>query len=175
MQFESFKLGGSPPGGAQLNGIEPAVHHTHTRSHSRNNSISSSSLGSGLSGFSFSSSSTSLKSSMTNNDATPHSNAQAQNKRPNSHHRRRSSVSTRRESAELMGVSIPDLPQSSSDDNVNFGDKDSIRRRALWALEGKGEVAFSKVELPQLDDVIKPVENNSDFRMYLSISALISD
>lgn len=89
---------------------------------------------------------------------------QAPNKRPNSHHRRLSSVSTRRESAELMGVTVPDLPPSSSDDNVNFGDKDSIRRRALWALEGKGEVAFSKVELPELDDEAKPVEINPDFR-----------
>ena len=71
-------------------------------------------------------------------------------KRPNSHHRRRSSVSTRHESAEMMGVSLPDLPASTSDDNVNFGEKDSIRRRALWALEGKPDVAFTKVEIPEL-------------------------
>jgi hypothetical protein len=70
--------------------------------------------------------------------------------RPNSHHRRRSSVSTRRESAELMGVSVPDLPASKSDDNINLGDKDSIRRRALWALEGKPDVSYSKVEIPEL-------------------------
>ena len=57
--------------------------------------------------------------------------------RPNSHHRRRSSVSTRVESAEIMGLTLPDLPASSSEDNINFGDKDSIRRRALLALEGK--------------------------------------
>lgn len=66
----------------------------------------------------------------------------------NSHHRRRSSVSTRHESAELMGISLPDLPPSTSDDNVNFGEKDSIRRRALLALEGKPDVAFNKVEIP---------------------------
>jgi hypothetical protein len=70
--------------------------------------------------------------------------------RPNSHHRRRSSVSTRRESAELMGVSVPDLPASVSDDNINLGEKDSIRRRALWALEGKPDVSYVKVEIPEL-------------------------
>lgn len=68
----------------------------------------------------------------------------------NSHHRRRSSVSTRHESAELMGVSVPDLPPSSSEDNINLGEKDSIRRRALWALEGKPDLAFTKVEIPEL-------------------------
>lgn len=49
-----------------------------------------------------------------------------------------------------MGVSMPDLPASKSDDNVNLGDKDSIRRRALWALEGKPDVSYSKVEIPEL-------------------------
>src|SRR5215471_720590 len=71
-------------------------------------------------------------------------------KRPNSHHRRSSSVSTRRESAEMMGVSLPDLPASTSEDNINFGEKDSIRRRALLALEGKHDDAFTKVEIPEL-------------------------
>jgi len=59
-------------------------------------------------------------------------------------------VSTRRESAELMGVSLPDMPSASLEDNVNLGDKDSIRRRALWALEGKHSLSFSKVEIPEL-------------------------
>ncbi|KAI0313452.1 hypothetical protein OF83DRAFT_534701 [Amylostereum chailletii] len=69
----------------------------------------------------------------------------------NSHHRRRSSVSTRRESAEMMGVSLPDLPPSHNENNINLGDKDSIRRRALWALEGKaGPDQFSTVEIPEL-------------------------
>ncbi|KAG6899384.1 hypothetical protein C0993_010683, partial [Termitomyces sp. T159_Od127] len=68
----------------------------------------------------------------------------------NSHHKRRSSVSTRIESAEMMGVSIPDLPPSASENNINLGEKDSIRRRALWALEGKQDVAFAKVEIPEL-------------------------
>lgn len=58
----------------------------------------------------------------------------------NSHHRRRSSVSTRHESAEMMGVSLPEQPAD------ELSDKDNIRRRALWALEGKPE----KVEIPEL-------------------------
>jgi hypothetical protein len=49
-----------------------------------------------------------------------------------------------------MGVSLPDLPPSTAEGNVNLGDKDSIRRRALWALEGKSDVPFSKVEIPEL-------------------------
>jgi hypothetical protein len=85
-------------------------------------------------------------------------------KRPNSHHRRRSSVSTRHESAEMMGVSVPDLPVSSSEDNINLGEKDSIRRRALWALEGKPDLTVSKVEIPELStpDIEKSL---FDFRM----------
>lgn len=50
----------------------------------------------------------------------------------------------------MMGISIPDLPPSSSEDNINLGEKDSIRRRALWALEGKPDVSYSKVEIPEL-------------------------
>lgn len=52
----------------------------------------------------------------------------------------------------MMGVDVVTLPPSSSDDNVNFGDKDSIRRRALLALEGKGgfDPRFSMVEIPEL-------------------------
>lgn len=90
--------------------------------------------------------------------------------RPNSHHRRRSSVSTRRESAELMGVSVPDLPVSKSDDNVNLGEKDSIRRRALWALEGKPDVPYSKVEIPEL---MSPEKENSCFNFRASIHSAI--
>ncbi|KAH7930270.1 hypothetical protein BV22DRAFT_1125008 [Leucogyrophana mollusca] len=139
-RFESFKLGGGvvPPPCVPHN----LSKHSHGRSRSRNTSITS------LSSLSLSASVPSLPSS---NDFS--SNAVLSNgpsKRPNSHHRRRSSVSTRRESAELMGVSIPDLPAAHSDDNVNFGDKDSIRRRALWALEGKPDLAFSKVEIPDM-------------------------
>lgn len=133
----------------------PRPGHRHQRSHSRNMSLSSStslalslssSRSSGLqdlSSFSFGSLSASNSSS---SSAPP---AGLPSKR-NSHHRRLSSVSTRRESAELMGVSLPDLPASSLEDNINLGEKDSIRRRALWALEGKHDVSFSKVEIPEL-------------------------
>lgn len=63
-----------------------------------------------------------------------------------------------------MGVSLPELPSAHSDDNINLGDKDSIRRRALWALEGKPDLAFSKVEIPDITspDIAKPFE----FREY---------
>ena len=51
-----------------------------------------------------------------------------------------------------MGVSLPALSTSSSEDNINLGDKDSIRRRALWALEGKPSPdSFSPVEIPELN------------------------
>ena len=50
-----------------------------------------------------------------------------------------------------MGVSLPALSASSSEDNINLGDKDSIRRRALWALEGRPSPdGFSPVEIPEL-------------------------
>lgn len=63
----------------------------------------------------------------------------------------------------MMGVSVPDLPPSLSEDNINLGEKDSVRRRALWALEGKGDVAFSKVEIPELD-TSNAAEKKFDFR-----------
>ena len=45
-----------------------------------------------------------------------------------------------------MGVSML-TPAPSVEDNINLGDKDSIRRRALLALEGKADVgAFSRVD-----------------------------
>lgn len=51
-----------------------------------------------------------------------------------------------------MGVTIPDLPNCPSDDNINLGEKDSIRRRALWALEGKPDAPCPKVEIPELSN-----------------------
>ncbi|KAK0206110.1 hypothetical protein DFS33DRAFT_1381226 [Desarmillaria ectypa] len=121
IRFESFKLG------------KPRPTHSHARSHSRNASMSSFSFGT-------------LKPQSTNLNelSTPST-------KRNSHHRRRSSVSTRHESAEMMGVALPDLPQTNSDDNIAFGDKDSIRRRALRALEGKQDISYSKVEIPELE------------------------
>lgn len=60
----------------------------------------------------------------------------------------------------MMGVSLPDLPTVHSEDNINLGDRDSIRRRALLALEGKPDLAFSKVEIPDITspDTIKTFE-----------------
>lgn len=55
-----------------------------------------------------------------------------------------------------MGVSLPDLPPSTSEDNINLGEKDSIRRRALWALEGKQDVSYSKVQIPELSATESP-------------------
>lgn len=139
-RFESFKMGGGASA-SSLNSYIPK--HSHGRSRSRNSSISS------LSTLSISASAPSFPSPVEFSSNNVPSNAPP-SKRPNSHHRRRSSVSTRRESAELMGVSLPDLPAANSDDNVNLGDRDSIRRRALWALEGKPDLAFSKVEIPDI-------------------------
>ncbi|KAF8897163.1 hypothetical protein BD779DRAFT_1489245 [Infundibulicybe gibba] len=147
-RFESFKLGSGPS--------TMAKRHSHSRSHSRNASISSTSA------LLPSQPAPASSNSMHIHDMSTFSFPAAAAPTPsnpvalspptkrNSHHRRRSSVSTRRESAELMGVSVPDLPPSVSEDNVNFGDKDSIRRRALWALEGKPEVAFTRVEIPDI-------------------------
>ncbi|OJA07685.1 hypothetical protein AZE42_01879 [Rhizopogon vesiculosus] len=144
-RFESFKMGGGAPANSLTN-YHPK--HSHGRSRSRNSSISS------LSTLSLSAS-TSAPSLPTPpelfiNTPTNAPSSVPPTKRPTSHHRRRSSVSTRCESAELMGVSLPDLPPAHSDDNINLGDRDSIRRRALWALEGKPDVAFSKVEIPDM-------------------------
>ncbi|KAG8218326.1 hypothetical protein J3R82DRAFT_3940 [Butyriboletus roseoflavus] len=146
-------------GGAPPQSLHTLSSHSHGRSRSRNNSISS------FTPISLSSSAPSL--SPAAHDSPPLSADVPLNpppKRPNSHHRRRSSVSTRRESAELMGVSLPELPTAHSDDNINLGDRDSVRRRALWALEGKPDFAFSKVEIPDISspDITKP----SDFREY---------
>ncbi|KAF9246888.1 hypothetical protein BU15DRAFT_69745 [Melanogaster broomeanus] len=140
-RFESFKMGGDPP----AHNLHNLSKHSHGRSHSRNNSVSSISRPS--------TSPPSISSSFDLPSSNSHASLNAPSKRPNSHHRRRSSVSTRRESAELMGVSLPDLPSAHSDDNINLGDKDSIRRRALWALEGKPDLPFSKVEIP---DIMSP-------------------
>ncbi len=127
----------------------------HSRSHSRNLSVSVSSL-------SLSSSPPST-SSMPDSPTTSPPTLPTGNPKRNSHHRRRSSVSTRRESAEIMGVSLPTIAASVVDDNINLGDKDSIRRRALWTLEGRTDVgAFSKVEIPELNT--PEIERRHEFR-----------
>ncbi|OBZ71772.1 hypothetical protein A0H81_08202 [Grifola frondosa] len=103
--------------------INHARKSSHARSHSRNTSISTS-VSIPLS--------VSPTPSTTTNDSPPSSPTRSSlgaSKR-NSHHRRRSS--------------------SASDDNINLGDKDSIRRRALWALEGKTSVGTYSVEIPEL-------------------------
>ncbi|KAJ3892562.1 hypothetical protein GG344DRAFT_45088 [Lentinula edodes] len=134
LRFESFKLGKPLPASMTLN-----HQHKHSRSHSRNGSVSSVA-------------SLPLTASKSTNSydfavlPTTNSMPVLSSKR-NSHHRRRSSVSTRHESADIMG--LPELPASSSEDNVI--EKDYVRRRALWALEGKqNDASFSKVEIPEL-------------------------
>ena len=69
-----------------------------------------------------------------------------------------------------MGVSLPSIPLSSSEDNINLGDKDSIRRRALWALEGKDSAGSYSVEIPELDAPEVPKRSSFDFRMYTPIT-----
>ncbi|KAH9918154.1 uncharacterized protein B0H18DRAFT_883054 [Fomitopsis serialis] len=131
--MNSFRLGGAPPP-TQNSGPKPR----HARSHSRNGSVSVP--------LSF------PTPSVATTDEPPSPTRTSVSSKRSSHHRRRSSVSTRRESADMMGVSLPHIPQSVSDDNINLGDKDSVRRRALWALEGKTDVgSFSKVEIPEFD------------------------
>lgn len=52
---------------------------------------------------------------------------------------------------------------------MSLGDKDSIRRRALWALEGKPSPdGFSPVEIPELST--PEIERRiSELRMLISI------
>ncbi|KDQ65000.1 hypothetical protein JAAARDRAFT_188265 [Jaapia argillacea MUCL 33604] len=167
-RFESFRLGKGLPSANNNNpNIMPqnqrsSFHaRSHSRCHSRTKSISSS-----VSNISLSTSSSSINSSgnvkatRSSMDMSPTSpvsshssgSSSVSSTKRHSHHRRQSSVSTRRESAEVMGLSMPDLAPSNSEDNINLGDKDSIRRRALWALEGKGDVGtFAAVEIPDFD------------------------
>ncbi|KAJ3777442.1 hypothetical protein FB446DRAFT_634096 [Lentinula raphanica] len=134
LRFESFKLGKPLPASMSLK-----QQHRHSRSHSRNASISS-----------VASLPLTASKSMNSYDPSPLPTTNSMpvlSSKRNSHHRRRSSVSTRHESAEIMG--FPDLPASSSEDSVT--EKDSVRRRALWALEGKhDDASYSKVEIPEL-------------------------
>ncbi|KAF7353096.1 hypothetical protein MVEN_01277600 [Mycena venus] len=126
-RFESFKLGQPAPTASG------PPQHRHRRSHSRNASISSTA-------------SLPTPKCTTTYDVPPTQSLPPPPKR-NSHHRRVSSVSTRRESAEMMGVSVSDTMVSPAEDPV---EKDSIRRHALWALEGKRDASYTKVEIPEL-------------------------
>jgi hypothetical protein len=47
----------------------------------------------------------------------------------------------------MMGVSVSETMVSPPDDSA---EKDSIRRHALWALEGKRDASYTKVEIPEL-------------------------
>jgi hypothetical protein len=166
LQFESFKLGDANSSN------NASINHHHARSRSRNLSVSS-----------ISSVFTSTNSVQPMTDMSPVSPTFPYSAPPStppatkrgSHHRRRSSVSTRHESADMMGVAVADLPLSLSDDNINLGDKDSVRRRALWALEGKSDNNDSfKVEIP---DISTPEINKKfDLRMlHLSDPSCNSD
>lgn len=73
----------------------------------------------------------------------------------------------------MMGVSLPTLPQSISEDNINLGDKDSVRRRALWALEGKPDAGHFSVEIPELDAPEVP-KRSFDFRAYFLPASSVS-
>ena len=62
-----------------------------------------------------------------------------------SHHRRQSSVSSRRESHEMMGINSLPFDQ---DDNPTTGDQ---RQRALWALEGRNPSLSSSPAQPPVN------------------------
>lgn len=61
------------------------------------------------------------------------------------HHRRRSSVNTRGESAELMGITLPELPVATSQENVNFNN--SSFQRSLHEFSPVIKI----VEIPTFD------------------------
>ncbi|KAG7096584.1 hypothetical protein E1B28_004003 [Marasmius oreades] len=164
-RFQSFKLGKPAPPTLMTTTSSNATKHQHRRSHSRNasvvsfkphdNSTTPSSLPTHHSTPSLSSTSSTHTSLPSSTSLPLHNlNGSISGKR-NSHHRRRSSVSTRTESAEIMGFQLPDLPKSSPNgySSGSDDDKDSIRRRALWALEGKNSqavIGFQKVEIPDM-------------------------
>lgn len=93
--------------------------------------------------------------------------------RPSSHHRRRSSVSTRRDSVDMMGFDPATLKAENDKDDVA-----KVRERALLALEGKtprpgksrtvpeivAHIGFSKVEIPdwKTPDVERSFDWNSE-------------
>ncbi|KAG8716294.1 hypothetical protein FRC11_005124 [Ceratobasidium sp. 423] len=81
--------------------------------------------------------------------------------RPSSHHRRRSSVSTRRDSVDMMGFDPAALNTLKTLGENDKDDVSKVRERALLALEGKAPISktrtvpeiiptmeFTKVEIP---------------------------
>ncbi|CAE6356928.1 unnamed protein product [Rhizoctonia solani] len=92
----------------------------------------------------------------------PCSHQTTQRTRPLSHHRRRSSVSTRRDSVDMMGFDPAALNALKTLGENDKDDVSKVRERALLALEGKAPVAkaraipeiipnmgFTKVEIPE--------------------------
>ncbi|CAE6486649.1 unnamed protein product [Rhizoctonia solani] len=79
--------------------------------------------------------------------------------RPSSHHRRRSSVSTRRDSVDMMGFDPAALNTLKTLGENDKDDVSKVRERALLALEGKAKprtvpeinpsMGFTKVEIPE--------------------------
>ncbi|KAG9053988.1 hypothetical protein FS842_006543 [Serendipita sp. 407] len=101
--------------------------------------------------------------------------------RPTSHHRRRSSVSTRRESAEVMGFSAQDdaATAAASKESITSSRVDS-HLRALFALEGRtspgssplATTSFAKVDLPDFGaDTDKLSDSTAAFAHSSSSSA----
>ncbi|KAG8956641.1 hypothetical protein FRC04_000119 [Tulasnella sp. 424] len=87
-----------------------------------------------------------LSFSNASSQSSPTSPARPTSRPVSGHHRRQSSVSSRRESRELMGLPSP---TETSEESFS-GDS---RQHALWALEGKKSVpgltiGFTKVEIP---------------------------
>lgn len=77
------------------------------------------------------------------------SSSSAGRSRP-THHRRRSSVNTRGESAELMGITLPELPVTTSQKNVNFCNN-SFQRRVNALDSHEFSLVTKTVEIPILD------------------------
>ena len=149
-QMAAFRLRHSPTN-ATFTAPQPKLH---ARSHSRNNSVTS---------FPISTLNAPAPADDVQETPGPVPTSPSLPSRPNSHHRRRSSVSTRRESAEMMGVTPP--PENTSD---LPGDQSDFRHLTLWKLEGKSCSdnafigGFTKVEIPELNtaetDAIEAVQ-----------------
>jgi len=125
--------------------VASSTNKAHARSHSRNNSISNLPL-----------KLSSMNNVITSDELQDVPSSPTPRSRPNSHHRRRSSVSTRRESAEMMGFAPP--PETGPDSSDEPAE---LRRLALRTLEGNSRSdnpfigGFTKVEIPELETIEK--------------------